>query len=88
MTEKCFLNFTSAISSFKCIGLVGPNLSGKRETIALLAQVKIFKLNLYMIKKCSIKILSKPGVWTTLKRNKLQSKYDIRLGKYLHKRNG
>ena len=40
LTEKSFLNLTSAISSVKCGTLVGPNLSGKRQTINLLAQVR------------------------------------------------
>ena len=39
LTEKCFLNLTSALNSVKFGCLAGPNSSGKRQTINLLAQV-------------------------------------------------
>ncbi|CAF0731757.1 unnamed protein product, partial [Brachionus calyciflorus] len=38
LTDKCFLNLTSAISSFRCGTLTGPNATGKRQTLNLLAQ--------------------------------------------------
>ncbi len=40
LTERCYLNLTVALGSFKCAGLLGPSMSGKRETVNLLAQVK------------------------------------------------
>jgi hypothetical protein len=38
LSERCFLSFTTSLNAFRCVGVIGPHLSGKRETINLLAQ--------------------------------------------------
>ena len=38
LTERCFLNYTAALNSFRCVGVMGSSFSGKRETINLLSQ--------------------------------------------------
>lgn len=38
LTERCFLNLTSTLKTLKAGTLVGPNNSGKRQTLGMLAQ--------------------------------------------------
>ncbi|RNA43275.1 Dynein heavy cytoplasmic [Brachionus plicatilis] len=49
LTDKCFLNLTSAVASFRCGALIGPESSGKRQTLNLLAQ---FPTTFKLIQDC------------------------------------
>ncbi len=71
LSEKCFLNLMSALNSVKFGCLAGPNSSGKRQTINLLAQVYIFFLGLKFTHSLKIKFDSKiiKGMWSIFERD-------------------
>ena len=73
LSEKCFLNLMSALNSVKFGCLAGPNSSGKRQTINLLAQVYILFLELKFTPSLKIKFDSKIiiGMWSIFERDQL-----------------